>query len=287
MSHPFDATLKEIVGHSAADFAPVLHLPIHLPTRTLNVDLSTVSAATDVAFGFGDPLQEIVDVNFQSSADAHADARLHLSNAAYHHHYHVPVRTILILLRPAAAHSRLTGRLDYTAGQSRVEFQDEIVRMWEQPVAPFLTGGLALLPLAPLCELPPNVTLEQALRDVVHQIDQRLFATAPYERAVQLMTAAFVLTGLRAQRPYLDDIFRGVRVMHESSAFTYYEEKGRTEGRIQECHRLLIRQGAYRMGSPDPTTESLIMCIRDLDRLERMGEAVLKVASWQELLATA
>jgi hypothetical protein len=122
MSHPFDATLKDILSDSPQDLTPVLDLPNDLPARTLNVDLSTVSAATDVAFGFGEPLQEIVDVNFQSGPDARVDARLLLYNAAYHHHYPVPVRSILILLRPSADLAHLTGQLVYQAGRGRVEF---------------------------------------------------------------------------------------------------------------------------------------------------------------------
>jgi hypothetical protein len=89
MSHPFDATLKDIYSHRAADLAPVLHLPAGLPCRSLNIDLSTISAATDVAFGFGDPLEAIVDINFQSGPDPQLAGRLHLYNAAYHHHYPV------------------------------------------------------------------------------------------------------------------------------------------------------------------------------------------------------
>jgi hypothetical protein len=50
--------------------------------------------------------------------------------------FHVRVRTILTLLRPAAAHSRLTGEVTYNAGERRVPFQYEIVRMWEQPLVP-------------------------------------------------------------------------------------------------------------------------------------------------------
>lgn len=282
MSHPFDATLKEIVGQSAADLAPVLHLPIHLPARTLNVDLSTISAATDVAFGFGDPLQEIVDVNFQSGAEAYVDARVHLYNAAYHHHYHVPVRTILILLRSAADHSRLNGQLAYAAGLSRVESNYEIVRMWQQPLSPYLNGGLGLLPLAPLCQLPADVPLDRALRDVIQQIDERLVREAPYPRAVQLMTAAFVLTGLRLTRPALGEVFRGVRVMLESSAFELYEEKGR----VEEIHRVLLRLGRRRFGPASAQVEAVLRAMQDLDRLERMGDAVLTAQSWQELLAT-
>lgn len=64
MSYPFDATLKEILSLHPGDCAAAFGLPIDVPAQSLNVDLSTISAATDVAFGFGTPLQEIVDLNF-------------------------------------------------------------------------------------------------------------------------------------------------------------------------------------------------------------------------------
>src|SRR5262249_37073592 len=99
---------------------------------------------------------------------------------------------------------------------------------------------------------------------------------------VQLMTATFVLTGLRAGRQNLSEIFRGVKVMHESSAFELYEEKGR----VEECHRLLFRLGWNRFGAPDAEIGAALRSIRDLDRLERMADAVLTAHSWQELLAT-
>jgi hypothetical protein len=70
MSFPFDATLKEIVREHAAEYAPVFGLPKDLPVTPLNVDLSTLSAATDVALGYGDPLREIWDGNFQAGADS-------------------------------------------------------------------------------------------------------------------------------------------------------------------------------------------------------------------------
>lgn len=267
----------------------------HAPACIDAARVFTVSAATDVAFGFGDPLEQIVDIDFQSGPDPDLGRRLHLYNAAYHHHYPVPVRSIAVLLRPAANHPHLTGLLAYQAGATRVEVDYEIVRLWQQPVAPFLTGGLGLLPLAPLCQLAADVPVEQALREVIHQIDERLAAEAPYGQAVQLMTAAFVLTGLRAPRQTLADIFRGVKVMHESSAFALYEEKGRQEGRqeglqegrVEESHRLLLRLGARRCGPADAATEAAVRAIRDLDRLERLADAVLTAASWAELLATA
>ena len=66
MPHQFDATLKEILSPRPDDFASVFNLPRNAPAQPLNVDLSTISAATDVAFGFGAPFEEVVDLNFQS-----------------------------------------------------------------------------------------------------------------------------------------------------------------------------------------------------------------------------
>src|SRR5436190_19836963 len=122
MSFPFDATLKEIVREHAADYAAAFGLPRDQPTTVLNVDLSTLSAATDVALGFGDPMQEIVDVNFQSGPDPEVGARLHLYNAAFHLKFKVPVRSLLILLRPKAQTPGLNGRLSYVSGGKRVKF---------------------------------------------------------------------------------------------------------------------------------------------------------------------
>jgi predicted transposase YdaD len=212
----------------------------------------------------------------------------------------------------------LTGELTYISGNTRLQFLYERVRLWEQPVTAYLTGGPGLLPLSPLCQLAADRPVEQAVREVIHQIDQRLVAEVPHERAVKLMTATFVLAGLRLPRPALAEVFRGVRVMHESSAFEFYEEKGREEGRqvglqegrqvglqegrqvglqegrqvglqegrVEELHRVLIRQGRRRFGDPDAVTQTELDAIQDIDRLERMADAILKAASWQELLET-
>jgi hypothetical protein len=82
MSLPFDAPVKEILAPQPEDFVPVFGLPRTLPAGRLNVDLSTLSAATDVAIGFGEPLQEIFDLNFQSGPDPDVDKRCHLYSAA-------------------------------------------------------------------------------------------------------------------------------------------------------------------------------------------------------------
>jgi hypothetical protein len=110
-------------------------------------------------------LREIVDLNFQSGPDATLPARWLLYNAALHLRYGVPVRSLAVLLRRKAYSKRLTGKLAYTGGRSRVEFHYETVCLWRQPVAPFLEGGIGLLPLAMLCELPKGEPALDALRE--------------------------------------------------------------------------------------------------------------------------
>jgi predicted transposase YdaD len=294
MSLRFDATLKEIFSLNPHHFAGVFRLPETTQARSLNIDLSTISAATDVAFGFGEPLQEIVDLNFQSGPDATVAARLLLYNAAFHLRYNVPVRSLLILLRPKADHQDLTGKLAYVCGGKRVRFEYDVVRMWKQPVSPYLTSGLGLLPLATVCKLPPGRPMHEGLRQVVQEIDRRLIQEPDHAQAVRLMTAAFILTGLRVPKEQLAQIYDGVRVMHESTAYDVWAEeserrgeaRGEARGKIRQSHRLLLKQGSKRLGAVDPQSQSALTAIEDLDRLERMAEAVLSVASWKELLAT-
>ncbi|MFO0968115.1 MAG: hypothetical protein U0793_21375 [Gemmataceae bacterium] len=244
-----------------------------------------MSAATDVVFGFGDPIEEVIDLNFQSGPDAMLAARLHLYNAACHLRFAVPVRSVAILLRRKADARDLTGNLSYASAGRRVQFEFEVVRLWEKPAARFLEGGIGLLPLAPLCELPEGKPLVAALREVIGVVDQRLAQERNHAEAVRLMTATFILTGLRVDKNELASIFDGVKVMHESSAYELLEEwekKGEKKAQL----RLLLRLGRKRLGVPDPRVEAALAVIEDTDRLDRMAEATLTAASWQELLDT-
>jgi predicted transposase YdaD len=231
-----------------------------------------------------------VDLNFQSGPDPALAARLHLYSAAFHLRYRVPVRSVLVLLRPKAEAGDLTGNLTYVAGGKRVAFEYDVVRMWQQPLEPFLHGGLGLLPLAPLCRMPQGQPLADALREVVCEVDRRLAQEADHAQAVRLMTAAFILTGLRVAKATLAHIYDGVRIMHESTAYDMILEEGRVEGlregELRSGRRLLLRLGGKRFGPADAATEAALTSIQDLDRLERMAEAVLSATSWQELLAT-
>ena len=145
--------------------------------------------ADDVAIGFGDPLQEIADLNFQTGPDPDIARRCLLYSAALHFRFGVPGRTILILLRPKADSVGIEGKLAYASGASGVEFRYDAVCMWQQPIEPFLHGAVGLLPLAPLCQLPADQPLTDALRDVVRERNR---PTPNTLKPARLMTAAFI-----------------------------------------------------------------------------------------------
>jgi hypothetical protein len=62
------------------------------------------------------------------------------------------------------------------------------------------------------------------------------------------------------------------------------EAKGRSEGAVAEAKTFLLRLGQIRFGSPDARVRSAVDAITDLERLEGLGERLLSVASWEELL---
>src|SRR5262249_44010258 len=157
----FDATLKDMGRESPQGFLTAFDRPPTLPVKLLNVDLSTVTASADLVLGLGDPLEEIVHMDFQASAAAwkHADAMAY--HALLFAHYHVPVHTVIILLRPQAAHSNMSGSIRYAPrpGRGNMDFGYEIVRLWERPAEELLAAELGVVPLAMLGRLPDNLSL--------------------------------------------------------------------------------------------------------------------------------
>jgi hypothetical protein len=66
--------------------------------------------------------------------------------------------------------------------------------------------------------------------------------------------------------------------------------KGRHDkwlGQVEQMHRVILNQGRKRFGPPSGTTETALLGISDLSELERLTDAILTVASWNELLAAA
>ena len=172
----FDAMLKDLARRYPEDYASEFRLGSTADIHALNVDLSVISAATDVVLGHGDPPRSILDLNFQSGPDPDLSDRVCLYNAVLHYQYHVPVHSVAILLRPKADHPRITGRVVYT-GQPRrgkMDFRFEVFRIWKMPAQRLLRSGPGILPLSVLGALPPEASMVDGVNKIVGQLCRRV-----------------------------------------------------------------------------------------------------------------
>jgi hypothetical protein len=284
MSHTFDATLKDMGRESPQGFLAVFDQPPTLPVKLLNVDLSTVSAAADLVLGLGDPLKEIIQLDFQASAAAWKHADVMAYNALLFAHNHVPVHTVIILLRREAAHSNLNGHIHYAPrpGRGSMDFTFEVVPLWEWPAATLLNADLNVTPLAVLGRLPEDLSLEEGLAVVAQRVVDRLTKEASPDRAKKLLTDTLLLTGLRVRRDVAARIFRGVRVMHESDTYLAILD----EGKEMFAREMILDLGQEHLGRAEETVREQLANITDIERLKRMVHRASKAASWQEILDT-
>jgi hypothetical protein len=284
MAMTFDATLKDMGRESPQGFLAAFDRPPTAPVKLLNVDLSTVTTSADLILGLGEPLQEIIQLEFQSSAAAWKHADVLAYHALLFAHCHVPVHTVVILLRPEAAHANMNGLIRYSPrqGRGRMEFNYEIVRLWERPAAELLAADLCVAPLAMLGRLPEDLSLEDGLAVVAKQLVERVINEASPDRVRKLLTDAYLLTGLRVRRDSADRIFRGVRAMQESDTYLAILDEGREKGAREDI--LLV--GEERIGPPDESVKAKLQEVADLGRLKRMVRRAARAASWQEILDT-
>src|SRR5262245_16716930 len=192
MAMTFDVTLKDMGRESPHGFLAAFDRHPTLPVKLLNVDLSTVTTAADLIVGLGDPLEEIIHFDFQASAAAWKHADVLVYNALLFAHYHVPVHTIVLLLRPEGAHANINGVIRYAArpGRGGMDFGYEVVPLWQRPAEELLAADLGVVPLALLGRLPEGLSLEDGLAAVAQRVAERVTAEAPPERARRLLTDA-------------------------------------------------------------------------------------------------
>jgi hypothetical protein len=283
---PFDATLKDLARDYPADFLTAFDQPPAGPLRLLNVDLSTVTTSADLVAGLGEPLEEVVHIDFQSSPAAWKHADVLVYNALLYATYHVPIHSIVVLLRPRAAHANLNGRVSYSRRPERgsMNFSFEVVPLWERRAGDLLAGALGITPLAMLGALPEGAEEQDGLATVAQRLIERLEREAPPAQARKLLTSAFVLTGMRVKRSVARQIFRGVRAMRDSDTYLAILDEGREE----EAKDIILRQGQKRFGPADEATNARLNGITDLARLNQLIDRLFDATAtnWQDLLDT-
>ncbi len=170
MSKPFDPTLKHLFEARPIDGLRYVGLSVTDPVAVIDADLSTVSAEADKVIRVGGDNPWLAHLECQANYERRLGNRMLRYNVLLGDRHDLPVDSTVILLRPQADGPAMTGRLRFDVhGVEYLDFRYRVVRAWEQSVEVVLAGGLGTLPLAPLCDVPP-----ERLPEVIGLMETRL-----------------------------------------------------------------------------------------------------------------
>jgi hypothetical protein len=323
MPKPFDATTKWLVDLRPADWLALIGMPGAVGTpldpeiepHLVDTDLAAITAAADRVIRVYEPAPELVDLEFLTGHHGHETAAtMLLYSRLLTRKFALPVRSVIILLRPEADSPLLTGKLEERYGDGTtvyLTFGFVVVRVWDLDVEAVLRGGIGTLPLAPLA----NVSAD-AIPDVIRRMQERLDAEAPPELARELWSAAYIIMGLRFAPAVVQYFLKGVRQMRESSTYQAILDEGMEEGLQRGLERglqqgleqglergltaglqqglasgqlkgerdIVLLLGARRFGNPSTETIAALEAIGSPDRLVEIAGRLLQVESWDELL---
>lgn len=293
MAKEYDATTKQLIESYPADWLAFAGLPVPagVGPKVVDAELSSITAAADKLIRVGGAEPYLAHLELQSGADPSLDTRVLLYNVLARWRHRLPVRSVVVLLRPEAQSPRVSGRvLDVAAPDARLDFVYRLVRAWEQPVESLLAGGLGTLPMAPVC-----VRTEPELMSVFRQIEQRLRRDAAPAVARELKAAAYIVAGLLHPPDVIDRVVTGVREMEESATYQAILAKGKAQGKAEgkaegtaeEARRIVLRLGRRRFGQPPAHVVTVLDALTDVPQLEGMIERVSEVAGWDDLLQAA
>ena len=297
----FDATLKSLVESHPADWVRLLGADA-THVEVIDADLSAVSAQADCVILVHGPQPWLLHLEFQSGPSPDLDRRVLRYSVGLHHRFGLPVRSAVIALRRQALLRENRAAIRYSLPGARhrgtrLDFCYEILRLWELPAGELLSGGLGVLPLAPLARVG-----RRDLPDLIEAMEHRVSAEAAPGEEADLWTAAYILMGLRYPPAVAELLQKRVATMRESSTYQVILqeglEKGREEGReegrsealsaaIAAQQRALLTLGERRFGSPSPAQRQRVESIRSVEQLEHVTERLLDVNTWDELLQSA
>jgi predicted transposase YdaD len=199
----------------------------------------------------------------------------------------------LVLLRPKATASDLTGQLDINGanGVPYLTFRYTVVRVWLESFSSLLAAGPGLTPLALL-------TNEAAtdLPNAFGQFLDQLKADKLTDNVIRsLLGSTFVLCGLRYTETQIKNLYRNLSMtLEDSTTYQLIFNKGIKQGEILGEVRgeargeqtAILLAGSQRFGAATPAIEATVRAITDRARLERILVRVFTATDWNDLLAT-
>jgi hypothetical protein len=291
MAKKFDATLNALIDDHLDDWARFLcaraGVPVG-PAAPLDTDLSTTLQADRLFHVDGVP-PAVVHLELESTGRRGIPGELLRYNVAAWGVTGLPVHSVLVLLRPKATATDLTGRLEVEGadGRAYLGFDYTVVRVWQETVESLLGAGVGVAPLALLTN-EAEADLDGAFDRFVTRLQT---AGVPATVEQGLLGSTYVLCGLRYTPERVEALYRNFSMTLEDS--TTYQQiltkgvtKGVTQGRREAGVRMLVRFGTARFGAaPSPEQLARLNAIADPDRIEQLADRLPDAAGWDELLA--
>jgi hypothetical protein len=290
MATPFDASGKDLVELDPAAWLAFLGRP--RPAELVSVidaDLSgTVSTATDKVVRVDDPQPWLAMIELQANWDGDLPFDVMRRYALVRHRHRLPTASVVVLLRPSANTSALTGTFEQPDPLGRDwGFPVHVVRVWQRDPETFLNGPLSLVPLAPIAAVDPGT-----VEGVLSEVEVRIRRDAPRSQAETLLEATFQLMALRFEDDFIEEMRQRmskldisqtplVKAIRQDAA-----AEATAETKVREARKTILRQGGKKFGMPPPPSATTALnTITDLDRLYALSDRVLDVSTWDELLA--
>ncbi len=224
-----------------------------------------------------------------ASSQSDINERLVLCTALAYVKHRLPVKTVLMLLRPEALHSSVTGAVNYDSGQLHYR----VVPLWEMSAETARQLPTALLPLGTI----GNIAQEDLPEFIAFMTEFLRRDRLSSEREADLWAETFLILGVKYDRPVIRDLLKGmVQKMRESTTYQAIveegidigipigREEGRVEGRAEGERISLLVVGRSRFGEPDDRTLEALDQISEPERLLELVQRALTVDSWHELL---
>jgi hypothetical protein len=289
MPGPFDDTLKHLTELSPEDWV-VQGGWTAAPATLIDADIATISGAADKVIRVAGPPDWLLAVDFHAGHDTVAKLPdLLLYNSALFKRHCLPVRSLLVLLHQGTDSPQLTGLYErgFPGEPFDVAFRYQTVRVWQVSAEKWLSGGLGLLPLAPLGNVQPG-----DLPAVIARMKERLAQTVPPSQAGVFWSATFILMGLRYEQAMIKTLLQEVGNMRESVTYQAILEEGKAEGRAEgkaegkaeEARNILQLLGRDQWGEPSAGVQATLDAIADIDQLNDLIVRLKHATSWEELL---
>ena len=287
MRKPFDASLNSLIDVQPSDWANFLAERTGIPpgpVQVLDTDLSSTLQA-DRLFRIDGPRPAVVHLELESGGRLGIPEELLTYNVAARRVTKLPIHSVVVLLRPKATASDLTGRLELpdANGVPFLTFRYTVVRLWMESFETPLAGGPGIAPLALLTD--------QAALDLPHAVArfrEMLQGTEVSNNVKnEIENYTRVLCGLRYNFDDLKGTLMGGRnILEDSSVYQEIFARGECRGAAKANQHTILLQGKQRFGNPIGEIEMLIRTEWDLERLERMASRMFDATGWEDLVKT-